>query len=874
MNPQVSSATANYTVPSAPALPELKHASPYQASTVNAYRLAGWTDVFPIVGKVADRGKLVKSPPPSGFTGYSAQRADVEQHKAWMQEIKPSKGGLANIGLHMNGVIGLDVDQYGKKAGVQVLLGLELDLGPLPPTWRNSARGADPKAGGHLFFRITPEQAQLKWPGTGGAAIDVIQAGHRYAVVWPSQNPDADGAVYRWYLPPERGVDEGALQMVAKDFEIPRVDELPFMPEAWVQYFTGGAERFDLTAAEMSEDELGDWLGDRPDAASEPCSEMQVRLKYALDHLASGHTALNDALFSLVKMGFEGHRGVGTALQSLYGAWKAEVTEGGSHGMRSASQFHGEWMRSLNGAVAKVVGTDGEPDPACICGKTIGWLDKLSERGGVDLSGRAHMREQSDTGNADRIFDYFGDTTLHAYKVWLNYDGVRWVPSPEDDRAPLRIKARATLALAKEHESLLYDDSPGEGEKPKLSRRAEFLKWLKSQSSARASANMITMLDTKPEMMARMEDFDRSRAVLNCPNGTLEFLRNDDPSVKLRPQAASDLLTRCIATAYDAEATAPKWEKFLEASHPDPEMRAFLQRIMGLTLTGWLGKHDIFFHVGPGGAGKGTFTKVLGRIMGPYHHAANRAMFLYSPDKSPADIYDLANVPGMRFLEISETRENERLNEDLIKALSSGDQMSVRGIYGKPFQMNPHAKLHMFTNNMPRLEDFTGGMERRLNVIRWDQKVIKSAMVDELHEDILSTEAAGVLNWLVQGAVEWMRIGLAQPVGVVVDSKAAMTEGNPFQAFVDEWLVQDPEQTVTPQDLYDVYTGWCKAEGIKPTSRAWLSKRLLSMGVCTTAPGTAVRRLQGIRLKTLAEHGPLSQSELYSNFAGIVGLDR
>jgi replicative DNA helicase len=137
-----------------------------------------------------------------------------------------------NIGLRLNGVIGIDVDNYSKggidKRGWQTLQLAEARWGKLPPTWRSTARPAT-GASGIYFFRV-PEGylglvSQLKLPDANGeiwSDIEICQYHHRYAVVWPSTNPET-GTQYVWY-------DPAGNRVIGV---IPRTDELPVLSEAW-----------------------------------------------------------------------------------------------------------------------------------------------------------------------------------------------------------------------------------------------------------------------------------------------------------------------------------------------------------------------------------------------------------------------------------------------------------------------------------------------------------------------------------------------------------------------------------------------------------------------------------------------------------------
>lgn len=196
------------------------YSGPY-ARAAHIYRQAGWHGVLPLGSRPG-----MKFPPPGNkkagitWTGHGAPYPSAADVAAWMET-----HGDRNIGLRMPpGVIGLDVDDYKDKTGAATLAELEQRFGPLPPTWVSSAR---PAPSGIRFYRIPHERAGvINWPGEAGKFIEIIQPGHRYAVVWPSTNPEAAGAEYRWrYEVDLDGVPDHP----------PRVSMLADLPVRWIE---------------------------------------------------------------------------------------------------------------------------------------------------------------------------------------------------------------------------------------------------------------------------------------------------------------------------------------------------------------------------------------------------------------------------------------------------------------------------------------------------------------------------------------------------------------------------------------------------------------------------------------------------------------
>jgi len=311
------------------------------------YRSAGWPGTIPV-----GRGPGQKSPPPGGFTGHGAPYPSDGDVGAW--ETGTEAG--YNIGMRLPaGVIGLDIDagytkvEQGKqvtKRGEDTLAELEARLGPLPPTWVSSAR---PAPSGIRFFRV-PELLDghpINWPGEAGKFIEIIQPGHRYAVVWPSTNPDAGGAQYEWRYDSTPTTDR----------KPPRIDMLPDLPEAWVRGLAlpyAVAEKSDLGLAGMS----AWWDNLRP---GPPCPLIHSVCTKAVHDLAADvgarHETARDALSAIVRAGGEGHRGAGEAVHALGLAFERAVGADRARG--------GEWDRLVAGAVKLAAKDNPRPQQMC-----------------------------------------------------------------------------------------------------------------------------------------------------------------------------------------------------------------------------------------------------------------------------------------------------------------------------------------------------------------------------------------------------------------------------------------------------------------------------------------------------------------------------
>ena len=175
---------------------------------------------------------LSKQPPLKGWTGKAGGIPTLEQVEEWRVTYPDS-----SILLRLRpDVVGIDVDAYGDKRGGVAVAAAEEIHGPLPATWRSSARGDDNTMAGIRFYRLTDDMDQAKMKGDlgPGSDVEVIRFNHRFAVVYPSLNPSAR-ARYQWYTPNDyRATGDDTLTFEA----------LPFLPSSWYSHLTHECECF------------------------------------------------------------------------------------------------------------------------------------------------------------------------------------------------------------------------------------------------------------------------------------------------------------------------------------------------------------------------------------------------------------------------------------------------------------------------------------------------------------------------------------------------------------------------------------------------------------------------------------------------------
>jgi hypothetical protein len=381
------------------------------------YRQAGWAGVIP-VGNRPGR----KSPPMAGYTGWAGADPSGADVQAWIN----GREGDRNIGLHLPaGIVVPDVDAY--NGGDVTLQRLAAEVGhPLPPTWSSTARG-EHSPSRHRFYRATLPDGRVWHDHPGGAkgGIDSLHIGHRYAVVWPSTNPDAGNAPYFWY-DADGELWEG----------VPEPSWFTELDPAWVEVLSKPGEPMPGTAADDSTAMaiIRDFRHG-PKACyvvrKQFNAEMQ-RIQGAQDRETAGGLHNPGALYALVALGLEGHIGVRAALSRHQAAYTAARVE---YRRESEGAAGADWWRMLRGAVGKWLHAHGdETVPECDCGRPAAGA-------GADIPGAPGALSASGALDGPSVPDGSDGPDTDGF-LWPD-DEPTAVPDPDGLDAPTPDEVRA-----------------------------------------------------------------------------------------------------------------------------------------------------------------------------------------------------------------------------------------------------------------------------------------------------------------------------------------------------------------------------------------------------------------------------------------------
>jgi len=347
---------------------------------------------------------------------------------------------------------------------------------------------------------------------------------------------------------------------------------------------------------------------------------------------------------------------------------------------------------------------------------------------------------------------------------------------------------------------------------------------------------------SKAYLTLTSEDLDKNAYLLNCKNGTIDLKTG-----VLEPHSASNLITKFVPYDYDAGAQSRTFEKFLADIQPDPVVRAFLQQSIGYSLLGVARERCFWILYGTGNNGKSVFIDLFSELLNDYASSTNSASVMaQKADRIPNDI---ARLHGKRFIVIPETEENERINAALIKALSGGDKITARFLFGEFFDFYFSGKLWIATNHKPTITDHSKGFWDRLKIIPFTVDIPAANVIkkDTLVAALLD-DAPAILKWAVDGVRAYFgQNGLVVPKTIQDEIAAYKYEQDSIAQFIDECCEIGSYHQVDNAKLYRRYKDFCGDNGEYVRSQRRFSQNLKERGFTQTRG--ASRMWQGIDLK-------------------------
>lgn len=302
----------------------------------------------------------------------------------------------------------------------------------------------------------------------------------------------------------------------------------------------------------------------------------------------------------------------------------------------------------------------------------------------------------------------------------------------------------------------------------------------------------------------------------------------DDSFVQFTPE---HIITNKIMYDYNPDAYSQIADDVLNRlSCNDPQIRALLEEVIGYCFyrRNELGK--AFILIGDKSNGKSTFLSMVQNLLGDQNIASLDLKELGDRFKTAELFGKLANIGddiGDEFI----------ANASIFRKLVTGDRVSAERKGRDPFEFNNYSKFLFSANNIPRIRDKTGAVQRRLVIIPFDATFAPTLPDGSPNPNFspfikYQLKSDEVMQYLIKLGIDGLKRVMTNRA--FTSSKRVQKEldeyeenNNPIIGFVRE--CEDEDFQIENEPTYKVYKRYqefCLANSLQAMSNIEFSKQV------------------------------------------------
>ena len=262
----------------------------------------------------------------------------------------------------------------------------------------------------------------------------------------------------------------------------------------------------------------------------------------------------------------------------------------------------------------------------------------------------------------------------------------------------------------------------------------------------------------------------------------------------------------------------------------------YLQKILGYCLSGSLSARSFFIMYGNGKNGKSILLLLMKSVLDSSYKQVMKSVFLDTGKTSGG--CETLEIKDARFCVLTETNENEKLNESLIKGLTGGDPLTARGLYKDPVTFQPQCKIFICTNNKPNFRGDDEANVDRIKLIPFNARFVDSPKKPNERQCIIGIDKILIENhldefftWLIEGAYNYFKTEkLTAPKSIQKAENDYVNEQASIKSWMSNNIIECNKEEIKRSAVYDNYIKFCNDNGIiKPESK----KKLLEVMIYT-----------------------------------------
>ena len=361
------------------------------------------------------------------------------------------------------------------------------------------------------------------------------------------------------------------------------------------------------------------------------------------------------------------------------------------------------------------------------------------------------------------------------------------------------------------------------------------------------------------------EKLDTKDHLIGFQNGVYDL-----NTYTFRPGHPDDLIT--FSTKYDFPSIRHDHIKdyinqFIQSITSSNDTKQYILDILSYACHGNKKYQDnnLNFWSGSGANGKGSLKNLCVSTFGDYAYEPDPSIITTGKSDSSRASPELARLKGKRFVCSSEPERDQKLQVSMLKRMTGGDQIQARELYKENVEFKLSSVLIVLMNNKPALNDFDGGIVRRLNIVDFPFKFVDKPILH--YEKQLDLTLDERFNYDIRYVQEFMMIllenyknriqnatSIKKPSEIQEETSIYLEDNNIVKQFISKFLIvtNDKSDMISSSEMFaqfkesELYNkkdaGWFKEQmatnglkAIKKTTRGQYYNNIVYFGVQFTS---------------------------------------
>jgi len=301
----------------------------------------------------------------------------------------------------------------------------------------------------------------------------------------------------------------------------------------------------------------------------------------------------------------------------------------------------------------------------------------------------------------------------------------------------------------------------------------------------------------------------------------------DIDTLELEPFTPDYTAVNKLPINYNPSAKSPVVDQVLtKIACNDKDLKSLLVEMVGYTLLRRPEMGKCFILTGRGSNGKSTLLDMMKAMLGGQNVSAVGMEEIEQRFKTAEIVGKLANIGD-------DISNNYMPDNAKFKKLITGETLLVERKGKDPFEINNFGKLIFSANEIPRVNDTSAGLSRRLIIVPFNAKFSsKDKDYDPFIKDkLMETESLEYLLLLgIQGLTRVLKgFEFTTVESVTKELQEYERINNPILMFIEEFKIINEET----QYIYNSYVTWCHSSGMKPVNKTKFTRELNDRGFST-----------------------------------------